>query len=111
MRWDRLLGENLIVVVNAGDDFEHLGLHISPDLGTVLYTLLADPQRGWGLAEETWSFMDAPRELDAETWLQLGDRDLAMDVQGMERLKAGKTLSGFAARQFGITARILADIR
>ena len=109
----RLLGENLTVVVNTGDDFEHLGLNISPDLDTVLYTLagLADPQRGWGRAEETWHFMDALRALGGETWFALGDRDLAMHVQRTEWLKAGKTLSDFAAhaaRQFGIAARILA---
>jgi LPPG:FO 2-phospho-L-lactate transferase len=109
----RLLGENLTVVVNTGDDFEHLGLYISPDLDTVLYTLadLADPQRGWGRAEETWHFMDALGALGAETWFALGDRDLAMHVQRTEWLKAGKSLSDFAAhaaRQFGIAARILA---
>ena len=109
----RLLGENLTVVVNTGDDFEHLGLNISPDLDTVLYTLagLADPQRGWGRAEETWHFMDALCALGAETWFALGDRDLAMHVQRTEWLKTGKSLSDFAAhaaRQFGIAARILA---
>jgi LPPG:FO 2-phospho-L-lactate transferase len=109
----RLLGENLTVVVNTGDDFEHLGLVISPDLDTVLYTLagLADPQRGWGRAEETWHFMDALRALGGETWFALGDRDLATHVQRTEWLKAGKSLSDFAAhaaRQFGIAARILA---
>jgi LPPG:FO 2-phospho-L-lactate transferase len=108
----RLLGESLTVVVNTGDDFEHLGLKISPDLDTVLYTLagLADPQRGWGRAEETWHFMDALRALGGETWFALGDRDLAMHVQRTEWLKAGKRLSEFAAhaaRQFGIAARIV----
>jgi LPPG:FO 2-phospho-L-lactate transferase len=109
----RLLGENLTVVVNTGDDFEHLGLYISPDLDTVLYTLagLADRQRGWGRAEETWHFMDALRALGGEAWFALGDRDLALHVQRTEWLKAGKSLSDFAAhtaRQFGITAHILA---
>ena len=108
----RLLGESLTIVVNTGDDFEHLGLKISPDLDTVLYTLagLADPQRGWGRAEETWRFMDALRALGGETWFALGDRDLAMHVQRTEWLKAGKRLSEFtahAARQFDIAARIV----
>ena len=108
----RLLGESLTIVVNTGDDFEHLGLKISPDLDTVLYTLagLADPQRGWGRAEETWRFMDALRALGGETWFALGDRDLAMHVQRTEWLKAGKHLSEFAAhaaRQFDIAARIV----
>jgi LPPG:FO 2-phospho-L-lactate transferase len=108
----RLLGPNLTVVVNTGDDFEHLGLQISPDVDTVLYTLggLADPQRGWGRAQETWAFMEALGVLGGETWFQLGDRDLALHVQRTEWLRRGKTLSTFtayAAQKFGITARIV----
>ena len=109
----RVLGPGrLTVVVNTGDDFEHLGLKISPDLDTVLYTLggLADPERGWGRAQETWQFMGALRELGGETWFQLGDRDLAMHIQRTEWLRAGKSLSAFTAhtaRQFGIGARIV----
>lgn len=108
----RVLGSELTIVVNTGDDFEHLGLQISPDLDTVLYTLggLADPERGWGRAEETWQFMSALRELGGETWFQLGDRDLAVHIQRTEWLHAGKSLSAFTAqtaRQFGIQARIL----
>ena len=108
----RMLGPNLTVVVNTGDDFEHLGLKISPDLDTVLYTLggLADPQRGWGRAQETWAFMEALDDLGGETWLLLGDRDLALHVQRNEWLRGGRTLSSFAAyaaQKFGITARIV----
>jgi len=108
----RLLGANLSVVVNTGDDFEHLGLNISPDLDTVLYTLadLADPERGWGRAGETWQFMRAMRDLGGESWFQLGDLDLAMHVQRTGWLRSGRSLSAFAghtASQFGITARIL----
>jgi LPPG:FO 2-phospho-L-lactate transferase len=108
----RVLGPSLTVVVNTGDDFEHLGLAISPDLDTVLYALggLADPQRGWGRAQETWAFMESLRALGGETWFQLGDRDLALHVQRTGWLRAGKTLSDFAAhavRRFGISARIL----
>jgi LPPG:FO 2-phospho-L-lactate transferase len=108
----RLLGPNLTVVVNTGDDFEHLGLKISPDLDTVLYTLsgLADPQRGWGRAQETWAFMEALGALGGETWFQLGDRDLALHVQRTEWLRGGKTLSSFAAyatQKFGVRARIV----
>lgn len=102
----------LTVVVNTGDDFEHLGLNISPDLDTVLYTLggVADPERGWGRAQETWQFMETLRRMGGETWFQLGDRDLAMHVLRTQWLKAGKSLSAFAAylaRQFEISARIL----
>jgi LPPG:FO 2-phospho-L-lactate transferase len=108
----RVLGPNLTVVVNTGDDFEHLGLTISPDVDTVLYTLggLADPQRGWGRAQETWAFMEALGLLGGETWFQLGDRDLALHVQRTEWLRGGKTLSSFtayAAQKFGIGARIV----
>lgn len=102
----------LTLVVNTGDDFEHLGLNISPDLDTVLYTLagLADPARGWGRAQETWEFMAALRQLDGEDWFQLGDRDLAMHVLRTNWLRSSKTLTEFAAhmaRQLGISARIL----
>jgi LPPG:FO 2-phospho-L-lactate transferase len=102
----------LAVVVNTGDDFEHLGLHVSPDVDTVLYTLagLADPERGWGRAGETWHFMDALRALGGETWFQLGDRDLAMHVERTRFLDGGGALTSFveqAADALGIDARIL----
>jgi LPPG:FO 2-phospho-L-lactate transferase len=102
----------LTIVVNTGDDFEHLGLNISPDLDTVLYTLggVADPERGWGRAQETWQFMESLRRMGGETWFQLGDRDLAMHVLRTQWLKTGKSLSAFAAYlapQFEISARIL----
>lgn len=108
----RVLGPQLAVIVNTGDDFEHLGLNISPDLDTVLYTLggLADPERGWGRAGETWEFMTALRGLGEETWFQLGDRDLAMHVARTDWLRSGRTLSTFTARvarEFGIRATIL----
>ena len=109
----RVLDPNdLTVVVNTGDDFEHLGLHVSPDLDTVLYTLggVADPERGWGRAEETWQFMNSLRQAGGETWFQLGDRDLATHVLRTEWLKSGRPLSAFAShlcKQFSISARIL----
>ena len=108
----RLLGAKLIVIVNTGDDFEHLGLHISPDLDTVLYTLggVADPERGWGRAQETWQFMNSLRELGGDAWFQLGDRDLALHIQRTESLHAGMSLSAFAAHaanKFGISAQIV----
>ena len=102
----------LAVAVNTGDDFEHLGLTISPDLDTVLYTLagLADPQRGWGRADETWQFMDSLKQFGGEDWFQLGDRDLAMHVERTRWLRAGRCPSSFAAhvaRQFSIRAQVL----
>ncbi|MDH3715953.1 MAG: 2-phospho-L-lactate transferase CofD family protein, partial [Gammaproteobacteria bacterium] len=67
--------ERLSVLANTGDDFEHLGLHISPDLDTLLYTLadINDPQQGWGRRDETWTFMQALEALGGETWFRLGD--------------------------------------
>lgn len=102
----------LSVIVNTGDDFEHLGLHISPDLDTVLYTLagLADPERGWGRADESWNFMQALGRLGGETWFNLGDRDLAMHAARTAFLRAGGTLSAFAAdtvRKLGIHAHVV----
>ena len=74
-----LTPQQLSVVVNTADDFEHLGLHISPDLDTLMYTLsgLNDTSRGWGLADESWAALDALARLGEPTWFQLGDRDLA----------------------------------
>jgi len=67
---------DLVVIVNTGDDFEHLGFGISPDLDTVMYALagLQDSQRGWGRRDETWNFMAALTALGGETWFALGDK-------------------------------------
>ena len=78
-----LLGERLSIVVNTGDDFEHLGLHISPDVDTALYTLagLVNEETGWGRRDETWTFMGAlGAALGGPTWFKLGDGDLATHV-------------------------------
>lgn len=85
----------LVVAVNTGDDFTHLGLHVSPDLDTVMYTLagIANPETGWGQAGETWSFMQALERFGGETWFRLGDRDLATHVERTRRLAAGESLS------------------
>ncbi|HEY5023951.1 MAG TPA: 2-phospho-L-lactate transferase [Acidimicrobiales bacterium] len=82
-------------VVNTGDDTELHGLHISPDLDTVTYTLagLNDEERGWGLAGETWGVMDSLDRLGGETWFRLGDRDLATHLFRTQRLSTGATLS------------------
>lgn len=103
---------HLTVVVNTGDDFEHLGLCISPDIDTVLHTLsgLADPVRGWGQRDESWAFMQALGGLGGETWFQLGDRDLATHVERTRRLAAGEPLSAIVAdfaHAWGIAARVL----
>ena len=92
---DVLSPEELTIAVNTGDDFEHLGLHICPDLDTVMYTLagLNDPVRGWGLAGETWQFMHGLEMLGGETWFRLGDRDLATHVERTRRLRAGESLT------------------
>jgi LPPG:FO 2-phospho-L-lactate transferase len=102
----------LVVVANTGDDFEHLGLHVSPDVDTLLYTLaeLDNPQTGWGRRNETWTFMAALNALGGETWFRLGDGDLATHVERTRRLRAGDQLSNVIAdfaRRFGITTRIL----
>lgn len=109
---ERLYGAAVTLVVNTGDDFEHLGFHISPDIDTVLYTLggRSDLDRGWGRANETWQFMKALDELGGETWFQLGDRDLAMHVERTRQLRAGVSLTDITRRtaeKFGIASRVL----
>lgn len=91
--------DELAIVVNTGDDFAHLGLAVSPDIDTVAYTLagLADAERGWGLAGESWAFMDALGRLGGETWFNLGDRDLATHVERTRLLGEGATLSAVTA--------------
>ena len=103
---------DLTVIVNTGDDFRHLGLHICPDLDSVLYALggVSDPVRGWGRRDETWSFMEALRGLGGESWFQLGDRDLAVHVERSWRLAQGAPLSEVTAhlcRALGIAVRVL----
>lgn len=94
-----LAPDDLLIGVNTGDDFRHLGLHVSPDLDSVMYALagLNDRERGWGLAGETWAFMAALERLGGETWFNLGDRDLATHVERTRRLAAGESLSQVTA--------------
>jgi LPPG:FO 2-phospho-L-lactate transferase len=104
--------ERLIVVANTGDDFTHLGLHVSPDVDTVLYTLagLNNPETGWGRRDETWTFMAALEALGGETWFRLGDGDLAIHVERTRRLQAGEPLSQIVsdfARRFGISTLVV----
>jgi LPPG:FO 2-phospho-L-lactate transferase len=87
--------DDLTIIVNTGDDFEHLGLSISPDLDTVCYTLagIANPVTGWGRARETYNLLNALAVLGGETWFRLGDKDLATHLKRTQCLRAGQTLS------------------
>jgi LPPG:FO 2-phospho-L-lactate transferase len=103
---------SVTVIGNVGDDLEVFGLHVSPDVDTLLYTLggVADEERGWGRAGETWNALETARELEAEAWFQLGDRDLGLHLARAEALERGEPLSAITehfARALGITARIL----
>jgi LPPG:FO 2-phospho-L-lactate transferase len=100
------------VIGNVGDDLEVFGLHVSPDLDTLLYTLggVADEERGWGRADETWNALESAGELGAEAWFQLGDRDLGLHLARAEALEEGDPLSAITerfTRALGIAARIL----
>lgn len=100
------------VIVNTGDDFRHLGLHISPDIDTLLYTLSgkANTAQGWGREDESWAFLSALRELGGEDWFLLGDRDMALHVLRTAALARGDTLSTVTAafaRRWGVEAKIL----
>jgi LPPG:FO 2-phospho-L-lactate transferase len=102
----------LTVVANTGDDFEHLGLAISPDIDTLLYALagLDNLELGWGRRDETWTFMKALGSLGGETWFNLGDGDLATHIERTRRLAAGECLSEITddfRRRLGISARLL----
>ena len=87
--------EDLTVIVNTGDDFEHYGLSISPDLDTVCYTLagLANPETGWGRVDETWNVITSAKQLGGPGWFNLGDKDLGTHLERTRRLKAGESLS------------------
>lgn len=94
-----LAPEHLAIAVNTGDDFDHLGLRICPDLDTVMYTLagIANRETGWGIDGETWHFLDGLERLGGETWFRLGDRDLATHVERTRQLQDGGTLSSVTA--------------
>jgi LPPG:FO 2-phospho-L-lactate transferase len=104
--------EELLIIANTGDDFEHYGLTICPDTDTLLYTLagLDNPRLGWGRADESWAFMEALATLGGADWFRLGDRDLALHVLRSHRLRAGDSLSAITddfRQRFGIGPRIL----
>jgi LPPG:FO 2-phospho-L-lactate transferase len=103
---------DLTVIVNTADDFEHFGLSISPDLDTVCYTLagLANPETGWGRADETQNALRAVETLCGPSWFALGDRDLGTHLERTRRLQAGDSLSAITAdfcRAWGIQPRVL----
>lgn len=111
--FDRILPPgNLTVIVNTGDDFTHFGLRICPDLDTVCYSLagLANKTHGWGLENETWNVADALESIEAPTWFQLGDRDLAVHLERTRLLSEGKSLSEVIAdfsQRWAITSKVL----
>ena len=107
-----LPADGLAVVVNTGDDECFHGLHVSPDLDTVMYTLagLANPETGWGLAGDTFNSLDMLRQLGSDAWFNLGDRDLAIHIKRTQLLKQGVTLSQVTAtlsRALGIEHDII----
>jgi LPPG:FO 2-phospho-L-lactate transferase len=103
--------EDVSVIVNTGDDFTHLGLAVSPDIDTLLYTLAgkANVAQGWGREGESWNFMAAVRSLGGEEWFALGDGDLALHVLRTARMRRGDPLSAIIA-DFARAWRIRAEI-
>ena len=104
--------KQLAIVVNTGDDFEHLSLKICPDIDTVVYTLAGvnNPQTGWGRADERWTCMQTLAELGGDTWFKLGDRDLALNILRTAALRGGKSLSEVTrllARHLGVRHSVL----
>jgi LPPG:FO 2-phospho-L-lactate transferase len=91
---------DMTMIANVGDDLEVHGLHVSPDLDTLLYTLagLGDEERGWGRADETWNARDTIERLGGETWFQLGDRDLGLHLVRTDALRRGEPLSAVTER-------------
>jgi LPPG:FO 2-phospho-L-lactate transferase len=114
-RFARALAESgveLTAIVNVGDDVEVLGLHVSPDLDSVLYTLAGvfDEERGWGRQHETWSMLESALELGHDGWFKIGDRDTALHLIRSEALRRGEPLSEITRRltaAFGVNAALL----
>ncbi len=109
---ETLGGGNVTAIVNVGDDLDVLGLHVSPDLDSVLYALagLADEQRGWGRADETWRALETVTALGGEDWFALGDRDLGLHLVRTQALRLGEPLSSVTARvsrALGVEAALL----
>jgi LPPG:FO 2-phospho-L-lactate transferase len=107
-----LAGDELTVIVNTADDFEHFGLHISPDLDTVCYTLagMANPRTGWGRRSETWNALRGIERLGGPSWFQLGDHDLSTHLERTRRLQKGEPLSAIThdfCAAWGVQSTIL----
>lgn len=107
-----LQAEQLTLIANTGDDFRHLGLDISPDLDTLMYTLagVVNETSGWGLRDETWSCMAGLEALGGETWFRLGDRDLATHLERTRLLAGGHSLTAVTQHlcaRLGVTPRLL----
>jgi LPPG:FO 2-phospho-L-lactate transferase len=107
-----LPAENFFIVANTADDFEHLGLYISPDLDTIMYTLAGvnNPKTGWGRADETWHTMAALQDLEGPTWFRLGDKDLANNLLRTQWLRQGHSLSWVTAqlcRRLGVAQTLM----
>lgn len=107
-----LPADHLTAIVNTGDDFDHLGLRICPDLDTVVYTLagVSNPETGWGRKSETWQFMTALKSLGGPGWFQLGDQDLAMHVLRTMALNSGEPLTQVVHRlreALGVAVEVL----
>jgi LPPG:FO 2-phospho-L-lactate transferase len=104
--------DNITIVGNVADDIEILGLHVSPDLDSILYGLagLADEERGWGRAAETWNALETVAELGGESWFRLGDRDLGLHLVRAQQLREGASLSSATAQlaeALGLRCRLL----
>ena len=104
--------EEVTAVVNIADDVEMHGLHVSPDIDTVIYTLSGaiDPERGWGLAEETWNALEEMRSYGLDAWFNLGDRDIGTHLFRTTLLRGGRSLSEVTARLAsarGLRCRVL----
>src|SRR4249920_1880426 len=102
----------LTIVVNTADDFSLWGLHISPDLDTVMYTLagLANPVQGWGLEGDSWQGLEMMARYGRDTWFRLGDMDMVTHVLRTQMLREGRTLTEVTANlasSLGVKSRIL----
>ena len=107
-----LQADDLMIIGNIGDDFEHWGLHISPDLDTLLYTLseVVNSETGWGRAGDSWMVLEEISRLGRDAWFRLGDRDLAVHIERTHRLRSGESLSQVTlklCREFGLDYVIL----
>ena len=103
---------DVAIVGNVADDIEILGLHVSPDLDSVLYALagVADEERGWGRADESWRALETAGELGGEDWFRLGDRDIGLHLVRTQLLRQGVSLSEATSRlvtAFGLRSSLL----